>query len=355
MQELDSYMTEQPINTKKMYWIFQLVGWSLFFVFYAGVAAYFNDYQWQIIVGYLNTVIVGFLLTHLYRGYIKRYSWEKIGIFKLSGRVVLASIIVGTIWSAIVLPINNTFFKVESDQEFTFGIGVIIVLNLSIVAAGWSIMYFLFKFFINLKSSEIEKWRLEAAVKDAELIALKSQINPHFLFNCLNNIRSLVIENPEKSRDMIGHLSDLLRYSVQFNNREKVSIEQELDVVQNYLNLESIQFEDRLKYTLEIKPETLDLKVPPMAIQLLVENAIKHGISNLPAGGEINIKSYLSEDNLIVEVINSGQINTEKKGTGIGLKNASDRLRLLFGKISNLEINNLNEHQVKASFKIPLI
>ncbi len=345
---------EERINTRKLYWIFQFTGWALFFAFYAVIAIYFNEFQWHILAGYFNTVLVGFILTHFYRYHIKNRQWERLGIFKLSTRVILGGLILAMLWASIVIPVNNTFFPVESDQEFTFVIAVIVVFNLSIVLIGWSLMYFLFKFFINLKGSEVEKWKLEAAVKDAELIALKSQINPHFIFNSLNNIRSLVIENPEKSRDMITHLSDLLRYSIQFNNREKVSLEQELEVVQNYLNLESIQFEDRLKYTLEIKPETLDLKIPPMAVQLLVENAIKHGISNLPKGGEINIRSFLNENNLVVEVINSGQVNDKTTGTGIGLKNASDRLKLIFGKISNLEIGNLDEKMVCAKFKIPL-
>lgn len=345
---------EEKINTGKLYWIFQFVGWSLFYVFYAAISFYLNEFQWQVLARYLNTVIIGFSLTHFYRGYVKGSHWERLGIFKLSARVLLGSVLIALIWAAIVIPLNNTFFPLSTENELTIGLVIILVFNLSIVIVGWSLMYFLFKFFINLKGSEIEKWKLEAAVKDAELIALKSQINPHFIFNSLNNIRSLVIENPEKSRDMITHLSDLLRYSIQFNNREKVSLEQELEVVQNYLNLESIQFEDRLEYTLEIKPETLDLKVPPMAVQLLVENAIKHGIANLPKGGKIEIKSYLDQDNLIVEVLNTGQINNKSKGTGIGLKNASDRLKLLFGKISDLQIDNMNADTVQAKFKIPL-
>ena len=354
MQENNISVSSDQINTKKMYWIFQITGWTIFYIVYAALAAVMNDNKWHIFVGYLNTVIVGFLLTHFYRAYIKKHEWDKLGIFKLSARVLITSFVLGGLWALIVVPINNTFYPPDPDHEFSFIIGFIVVFNLSIVILAWSMMYFLFKFFLNLKSSEIEKWKLEAAVKDAELIALKSQINPHFLFNCLNNIRSLVVENPEKSRDMIGHLSDLLRYSVQFNNREKVSLKQELEVVQNYLNLESIQFEDRLRYSLEIKPDTLDKEIPPMSVQLLVENAIKHGISNLPKGGDIRIKSKLDNNTLVVEVFNTGQLNNQNTGTGIGLKNASDRLQLLFGKISNLELSNFDQSMVKACFKIPL-
>ena len=93
---------------------------------------------------------------------------------------------------------------------------------------------------------EIERWKLSATVKDAELSALKAQINPHFIFNSLNNVRSLVIEDSERARDSITHLSDLLRFSIQFDQYEKVSLEKELEVVRDYLNLEAIQLEEQI-------------------------------------------------------------------------------------------------------------
>ena len=342
------------IDRNKLYWILQLVGWTLFFVIYSIIEGYLVDFQWQVFGAYLNTVIVGFLLTHFYRLYIRKNDWVNLGISKIAVRVLVASVLIAFTWALIIIPINKVFFQVENSPKLTWFLGLVVVLNLSVMVIAWSLIYFTFQLFMNFKRSEVEKWKLEAAVKDAELIALKSQINPHFIFNSLNNIRSLVIENPEKARDMITHLSGLLRYSIQFNNMEKVTLEHELEIVQNYLNLESIQFEDRLSYKLEIKPETLDLKIPPMAIQLLVENAIKHGISDLPEGGQINIKSYLNNDNLIVEVLNTGQLKESSGSTGIGLKNASDRLKLLFGKLSDLKIENLDNNYVSAKFRIPL-
>lgn len=342
------------VNRNKLYWAFQFFGWSLFFVIFSFITASLAGFQWQIFAGHLNTVIVGFLLTHFYRAYVKKHEWVQYGIFKLAVYVLAASFLIAIVWAAIVLPVNRIFFPVEKNQELTPLLVFVVIFNLSIITLGWSLIYFLFQVFTNFKKSEVEKWKLQAAVKDAELIALKSQINPHFIFNSLNNIRSLVIENPEKARDMITHLSGLLRYSIQFNDMERVTLEHELEIVQNYLNLESIQHEDRLQYKLEIKPETLDLKIPPMAVQLLVENAIKHGISNLPEGGLINIKSYLENNTLTVEVINTGQIVKCEDSTGIGLKNASNRLKLLFGKLSDLKIENLDNNFVSAKFTIPL-
>ncbi len=342
------------IKREKLYWLSQAFGWGGFFIIQTAVAAYFVSFSWPVIAGYINVTLVGFILTHIFRGYIKRKQWLNLSLTNLAIRILLASILIAMLWAVIVLPINSYYFPAEEDKPLTLAIVLVITMNLSIVVLSWSMIYFIFQLFVNYKQSEVEKWQLEAAVKDAELIALKSQVNPHFIFNSLNNIRSLVIENPEKARDMITHLSGLLRYSIQFNNKERVSLEDELEIVQNYLNLESIQYEDRLHYKLEIKPETLEMMIPPMAIQLLVENAIKHGISNLPEGGLINIKSSLNQDHLIVEVINTGQLKEGIQGTGIGLRNASDRLKLLFGKLSDLTIKNMDDKFVSASFSIPL-
>lgn len=350
-------ITGDNIDKNKLYWIFQAIGWVLFGLFFSAITMYFAGFHWQIVYSYLLTLIVGFGITHSFRVYIKNKEWYQKGIFQLVLLVILSSVLMGLLWAFIVIPINRVFFPLapEGQKEIHWLAEIFFTsINLAITIMAWQLIYFVFQLFFSFRKSEVEKLKLDAAVKDAELIALKSQINPHFIFNSLNNIRSLVIENPEKARDMITHLSGLLRYSVQFNNREKVRLEDELEIVQNYLNLESIQYESRLKYSLEIKPETMELSIPPMAIQLLVENAIKHGISNLPEGGKIKVKSYLDENNLVVEVINTGQLKTTSDSTGIGMKNASERLKLLFGKLSDLSIKNVDAQHVSARFTIPL-
>ena len=201
---------------------------------------------------------------------------------------------------------------------------------------------------------EVEKLALKAALQEAELMVLKNQINPHFLFNALNNIRSLILIEPEKARKMVTHISDLLRYSIQFNASEKVSLKEEVEIVKDYLQLESIQFDERLKYDIEISPETLKIPIPPMAIQLLVENAIKHGLSTQAAGGTILIRTKANDENLIIEVINSGQLQTNKKREGIGLKNLMERLKILFGPFAEFSLSNTENNTVTASLKIPL-
>ena len=350
-------MRIEQIDRGRLYWVMQCFGWSLFFIVYTTVAGVFIGFQWQTYASYANAMMFGLLFSHLYRLWIKKYEWENLGLGRLSINIVIASIIVASLISLVVMPVNYNYFQAEQDFEQNMGLLATIVtvaFQFTFIMLGWSLMYFVFHFFVNFKKSEVEKWRLEAAVKDAELIALKSQINPHFIFNSLNNIRALVIEDAEKARDMITHLSDLLRYSVQFNAKAKVCIEDELEVVENYLNLESIQYEDRLSYTLEIQQATLEYKIPPMAIQLLVENAIKHGISELPKGGEIRISTKVRKSQLIVEVKNTGRIQYKNKGTGIGLTNIAERLKLVFGTDTEFNLRNTEDNMVSAKFVVPL-
>jgi len=350
-------MKIEQFDRRRLYWIMQCFGWGLFFIVYTTAAGFFIGFQWQTYASYVNAALFGLLFSHLYRWWIKKEQWVNLGLGKLSINIIITSIVVACLISIIVMPVNYTYFQVEGEFEqklSLLGTIVTVAFQFTFIMLGWSLIYFVFHFFVNFKKSEVEKWRLEVAVKDAELIALKSQINPHFIFNSLNNIRALVIEDAEKARDMITHLSDLLRYSVQFNAKAKVCIEEELEVVENYLNLESIQFEDRLSYTLEIQQATLEYKIPPMAIQLLVENAIKHGISELPKGGEIRISSRLIDDHLVVEVKNTGRIESKSKGTGIGVNNIVERLKLVFGTNTKFSLQNIEDNMVSAKFSVPI-
>lgn len=258
------------------------------------------------------------------------------------------------IWALSIIPLGILFF--ESGINLTVNEVFQLSLQLYLVYLGWTLIYAFYKISVNFRKSEIEKWKLEASVKDAQLIALKSQINPHFIFNSLNNIRSLIIENPEKSREMITHLSGLLRYSIQFNNKEKVTVREEISIVKNYLHLESIQFEDRLKFRIELDERISECKIPPMTIQVLVENAIKHGISKIPEGGEVIVRVSQTDGNMVMEVINSGQLinGKESDSTGIGLKNANERMKYLFGEMASFTIENNSQNQVEARYLLPI-
>lgn len=211
-------------------------------------------------------------------------------------------------------------------------------------------------FYVSLTSKrrfQEKEVRMQLAVRDAELRALEAQINPHFLFNCLNSIRALVSENPPLAQDMITRFATILRYNLQRDWGHTVPLSSEVEVVSDYLALEKIRFEDRLRIEVAVDPEAAKASIPPMLLQTLVENGLKHGISQLPAGGDLRIRGKVDHDFLVLEVQNTGQLSAPKAdGTQTGLKNARERLRLLYGGRAAVELTN-GDGQVTARAHIP--
>lgn len=355
--------TETPnISHSKAYWALQAFGWGIYFILNQIIFLSILDFRQSALLNFF-LVAVGFSLSHLFRSLIHHQNWKALSIGKLVLKVIIASAVIGLIWALITIPFNlyvlggdveNASSTPKPESFSTLMSILLLTINYAITIFGWSLIYFGYHFFSQYKQTEVEKWKLEAAVKDAELMALKAQINPHFIFNSLNNIRSLIVEDAEKARDMITHLSDLLRYAIHFSNQETVTLRRELEVVKNYLDLESIQFEERMNYSIDADENCMDVKIPPMVIQLLVENAVKHSLALIKAGGEIHISARRREGEMVVEVRNTGQLKTNINGAGIGLKNATERLQILFGKRSNLSVNNSSDNNVTAKFTVPL-
>ena len=340
-----------------LYWLCQTLGWGMYMLFLVSMLYIFagseNVSTDGLILQGLITVCL-LLFSHLFRLFIKRRGWAQLSAKALLPKLILGVIVVSFLSQVVihlfiyvVLPLNDILaFSWIGFLGYTG--------NVAVVLLAWSLIYFAYQFNQRNRRTEIEKLELKAALQEAELAILKNQINPHFLFNALNNIRSLILSDPDKARSMVTHISELLRYSIQFNAAEKVTLGQEIAIVKDYLQLESIQFNDRLTYAFEIDDSSLDIKIPPMAIQLLVENAIKHGVSQLTTGGDIRIKSVLENDHLRIEVCNDGQLKAKSKREGVGLKNLIERLQILFGHFAELKLENTTENTVTASLKIPL-
>jgi LytS/YehU family sensor histidine kinase len=214
----------------------------------------------------------------------------------------------------------------------------------------WYVLYFTYHYFDQYNKS----LKYEASMVQIELNNLKSQLNPHFIFNALNSIRALVDENPLKSKQAINQLSNILRKSLVSDKKGLTKFEDELKIVKDYLGLEHIRFEERLKAEFEIHPDSHKFYVPPLMIQTLVENGIKHGISRLPAGGVIQMKTLVENDRLKILIRNSGHLNGERmtKG-GLGLKNTVQRLKLIYGDEASFRIVNENDNFVITEIIIP--
>ena len=337
----------------KNFWKAQLIGWTI-------VATSNLLLQWFMglppstyITNALLPLILGFLITTIYRYWIKNYAWKTWDFSKIILMIIGSTILL----TVIFLVICHIFIWLLEGQGLypeEFFSNFIIFGFIFLV---WNLIYFLIHYFNRLHYAEIEKWKLVAEMKEAQLGSLKSQINPHFVFNALNNIRALILEDPSKAREMLLNFSDLFRYSLKHSDNATVPLEQELEIVEQYLDLLSIQFEDKLSYTLNID-NTLEMPdVPPMVLQLLVENAIKHGISQYKDGGDIVINIYENKNALHIEVKNTGSLEkTESLGNrlGVGLKNIKKRLDLIYNGNAHLHLKEVGNFVV-ASIKIPLL
>jgi two-component system LytT family sensor kinase len=211
---------------------------------------------------------------------------------------------------------------------------------------------------IQIKLEEQERLLLHARME-----ALQNQINPHFLFNTLNSISSLVRFDPEKARDVISKLATILRRLLNSSD-SFVPLREEVEFIDNYLDIEVVRFgPDKLRVVKELAPESLDVMVPSMLLQPLVENSIKHGLSSMVEGGSIYLRSRLSDAGLVIEVEDDGvgmaatQLaeSTSTRGTGIGMANVSERLEVLYGDAARMTIDSHEGKGTLVRIRLPLL
>ena len=215
-----------------------------------------------------------------------------------------------------------------------------------------------FVFYQNYRAEEEQKLRVTAQLARAELHALKMQIHPHFLFNTLHSISSLVLEEPPKANQMIARLGDFLRLTLEHSERQFVTLKEEIEFARCYLEIEQVRFSDRLQVEFNVESASLTAQVPHLILQPLVENAIQHAIAPRASGGSIKISAKKSGDTIRVEIADSGEgihtgRNVSNNGQGIGLANVRSRLEQLYGANHKFELNNNPAGGLTAVIEIP--
>jgi len=200
--------------------------------------------------------------------------------------------------------------------------------------------------------------RLEAQLVQARLQALQMQLNPHFLFNTLNSVSSLMRSNPDGADEMLERLSSLLRITLAMGQAQKVRLQEEMDVVQLYVSIQQLRFGDRVKHSIQVAPEAWDALVPTMILQPIVENAYVHGISKSLAQGTITIQASIDGDTLYISIRNAGCVpgsfEEVPRKPGVGIANVKARLQLHYGGRQNFTIQELAPGDVTAVFQLPL-
>ena len=336
------------------YWWCQIIGWGLVglsFLFYANFVK--TEIKPDYLLKVTFIVLAGFLSTHLLRWYMKRNNWLLLPIEKIIVRLAIAVILTSIMFSALVLILNQAAGLDENRRNLDFITRLFAnILNLGLLVVPWVLFYYFYHYLVKSRKQQLDTLKLETLVRELELKTIKSHINPHFIFNALNSIRALIDEDPNRARNAVTHLSNILRSSMQAEKLETVPLERELNIVKDYLALEYIRFEDRLKIEYNINDATLAQPVPPMMLQTLVENAIKHGIGKQLNGGVVKVTSDFKNNYHRLVVQNSGHLNGHANGDGFGLSSTRNRLDLMFGGKAQFEITQEGE-LVVAEVLIP--
>ena len=277
-----------------------------------------------------ETPVLFILLYHLLAGVIT------VAVWLFSGKLILESLIYDN-------SLYHSFLVNSLPWRFISGL-----LYYSVII----LIYYLIVYFTNFREKMKREAELQTLIKESELNMLKSQLNPHFLFNSLNSINSLTITKPREAREMIIKLSDFLRYALAHNEKEKTSLAKELENILLYLEIEKIRFEDKLLFEKKISEETLDKQLPSLILQPLFENAIKHGVYESTGQVTIEMGSLYTDNKLEISIKNNyDSEHLINKGEGIGLSNIRSRLLLIYERNDLLIINRSEKYfEVKLIF-----
>jgi two-component sensor histidine kinase len=316
------------------YWTFQLAGWGALTLFNS---VYGGSTQLRIVVTIASWgSLGGLLLSHLWHGVLRRRGWAANGL--RWQRIVPSLIVLAAIQTASVATAFHVMYPPDTIRGIAWLPGAL--LFWFGVFLTWTVFYFTALSLRRASRFEAEALRLEVLAKDAQLRALQAQVNPHFFFNSLNSVRALIFEDREAAAHMIDQLANLMRHALQSSQHATVPLAAELEAVRAYLAIEQSRFEERLRVSFDIPPGLELVRVPPMALQTLVENAVKYGVEASADGGDIRIAARRGAgmDTLQIEVANTGRLRSASGSTGIGLRNARQRLQLACGERASLEL-----------------
>lgn len=342
-------------NKEKLFWKLHLSWWAIDLIY-----STFPTYKLPVVspinlvVFYLFHYLSMVSLTYLYR-----LIYNKINPFEQNRFYLIFAPLIGvTITGSVFFLINSHDFiyhyKYWEDKEYTLEMRWAYLIDCIWDTLPWFLGYHLFRYARVLTGREIE---LENSLQDSELDRLRKQLNPHFLFNALNGIKALVLIEPKQSREAIGQLSDLLRLSLKTNLNENIFLGEEVEILENYLSIEKIRFDERMKIEIDIPTSLRHYKVLPFCLQILAENAVKHGIGKLKKGGIIKVLAEKEGGNLNLKVINTGTLNNSSESsndnTSIGLENLKRRLKINFGERAEFDIEAENGF-VTATILLPL-
>jgi len=345
----------------KSYWACQLGAWTL--IIAVQMFCFIIDCQNKtpLLDEFVSICFLAFMtivVTHLLRVvYLfcrkRRYGWSRMLAVALGASIYHAMGMGGMLGISITL--NYPEIVKNGDIASSTGIPEYLsfCVSMTLLVLCWTAFYFGILIFRQYQVNAVQMLQMDSALKEAQMRTLKAQINPHFLFNSLNTVRALIPHELSAPREAVTRLADFLRSSLNNEHKKTVSFAEELEVVQDFLAIEKLRHEDRLRVEFSIDPFSLDWPIPPFLFQTIVENAVKYGVAPLEKGGLIRIEAQVCKDQLNLCVSNPGRINQDRASTGLGLSNARARLDLLFGQSASLRLEQAGENLVHTCISIP--
>lgn len=347
----------QTVKKISPYWWCQIAGWgsnAAMSFFYAWT--FDRDITFIFVTRVVILTLLGLVITHFMRWVLLKLNVLQKTFDRQALYFFAITISFSFLFSSLVQFIFAEYnFLDERDLKYSFTRRFLgSAGNAFVTLLVWNLIYFIYHYVERVRKQQLDALQMQSTVKELELKTIKSHINPHFIFNSLNGIRALIDENPSRARTAITELSNILRSSMQAEKLETVTFEKELNIVKDYLALEQMRFEERLTVGFDIDEDTLNQPVPPMMLQTLVENAIKHGISKNMSGGEIIIISRYINDQHEIIIRNTGRLNGHMNAEGFGLSSTHTRLKLMYGDEAKFTIKDLNGTEVEARVVMPV-
>ena len=340
-------------DKNRAFWILQSIGWSGYF-FLRSLSGFANSMGWMWLIHTLLLTATGYSLTLLMASLYRRLiRMSPVWTLLLSlGTALLAAGTFSVIETWSVATFLKPAFKPVGVEYFGA-----ILLNFSLLAA-WTALYYGINYFLLLEDQIRQRERLEGQASSAQLAMLRYQLNPHFLFNTLNSISTLVLlKQTERANAMLARLSSFLRYTLANEPTAKVTLAQEVETLKLYLEIEKMRFEDRLRPHFRIEPETIGARLPSLLLQPLIENSIKYAVTPAENRADMWITATREGQAVRIEVADNGNGEgadiAASPSTGVGLANIRDRLSQAYGGAHRLETRQNDRGGFSVILEIP--
>ena len=343
-------------NKSRAFWTLQAVGWTGYLLL-RSVSSISNGPSLDVLIPVIIESIVGYCITLLLSTLYGYYR----GLPRISGILLtILTLAAATLLYSVLNAFSFSFIKLDNPGlNLNLVLGTVF-LNFTVLA-GWSALYFGINFYLIVEQQIDQLHALGNQASSAQLAMLRYQLNPHFLFNTLNSISTLVLlKQTERANAMLSRLSAFLRYTLINEPTAQVTLEQEIETLKLYLEIEKMRFEDRLRPIFDIHPAVANVRLPSLLLQPLVENAIKYAVTPQEEGADIIVTAQPVGENVRIVVSDTGPgLNGEAqrmtKGTGVGLANIRDRLVQAFGERQSMDTRSPPEGGYSVIIEMPLI